>query len=318
MKNTLLALFGVGLLLAGQHSFAAGCIATNTSAEIDSLNTGNILIQPGAPLGSVLQRKVVIGTGRELATCGEQRLLRQLRIVNTARVPGFPHTYETGVPGVGMRIRSVYGWVDAVDNAHSESGDDTLKSRAPYFISYIKTGTVTPGNFTIHDVLEEQVNSGERSWLPVRKLRITGGGVRQTSCQVLTPAVVVQLGNLSPDRLSSIGQTGDLQHFDIGVSCSAGTKLNITFDRLDGARSGASDQLKGVAIPLQGEGMSEGVGVQLLHDKTPVDFGVPVSLGVTPQEGELRIPLQARYLRTSDNLRPGLVKAVLGFTLTYQ
>jgi len=318
MKTTYSLLLCTSVLLFSPLVMAGQCRVASSGSEVDNLNVGSLLLQRDQPVGSVLLRRVVSGTGQEVASCGSQRHLHQVRMVNTSRVPGFRHVYESGVPGVGIRVEYEGNAIDATGNYEVEKGSSNLKSQQSYVVSFIRTGPVSPGEFAVRDILEERIADNARGWVVPRKLRITGGGVKQASCQVRTPALIVPMGDVEVNTLARAGQAGALHDFSVGLSCDAGTPLSITFNRLVPEKGGATRQADGVIGSLQETGGAQGIGVQIIHDKKAVSLDTPLSLGTTQYEGNLDIPFQARYFQTMDKVMPGRVNAVAGFTLTYQ
>ncbi|BFO08947.1 hypothetical protein GGER_14570 [Serratia rubidaea] len=64
-------------------------------------------------------------------------------------------------------------------------------------------------------------------------------------------------------------------------------------------------------------GTASGVGIQLLHNNTPVKFGTLLPVANTVVSGPITIPLVARYYQTASAITAGQANGTATFTMTY-
>lgn len=305
------------LLLPAKISLclAAGCELSDSTVS-ENIDTGDILVQRDAPVGGVLYKKILPGTGVTLGSCNEGGYAKSVRIDSLQRLSGTTNLFRSGIEGVGIKLQSDEG-VLTDTSEYTEMGPATLKDEDNIIFSLIKTGPVSPGPLLPQELLRINYSSEEGGTVVAKQVVLSGGTVSQASCQVQTPSVVVPMGNLDRKLLRGVNSTAGTRDFQIGLDCNKNTSVNITFSPLTG--KGTSTQgLRGVAEPEAREGGASGVGIQLLYGGNPVDFGVLTPVGKTESDGFYTIPLQARYFQFADRVTPGALNAMVAFTMTYQ
>ncbi|MDH0729990.1 type 1 fimbrial protein [Pseudomonas sichuanensis] len=135
--------------------------------------------------------------------------------------------------------------------------------------------------------------------------------------------VTVPMGTWRTDQFTGEGSVTDAHSFNVPVqACQAGTEPgneNFAVLRLD-PRNGSSvlDAPRGI-LGLNQDSDATGVGVQVLKaDLTPMPLIEDVPM-VRMQNGDIQIPMAARYIQTGkDAPVGGVANASVGFTLTYQ
>lgn len=132
---------------------------------------------------------------------------------------------------------------------------------------------------------------------------------RAQTCAV-TPRDVM-LDDIDASTLDARDAAGS-KDFNVGVNCAAGGRL-LTLELRDvNDLASTADTL----APAPGSTAS-GVVLQILQQGVPVAMQRPWTSGDTVAGG-LQVPFQARYVRTADSLRTGLIKGEAVLTAEYR
>lgn len=140
---------------------------------------------------------------------------------------------------------------------------------------------------------------------------------RVVTCTISTPSIQVGLPAVPAHRFSADKTAGDKQ-FVIGLACPDNIRLFATLT--DGSTPGnRTDQLS-----LAPGSTASGVQLRILRNGIAQAFGPDSSaLGNTNQwevgwsSSSMQIPLTAQYISTGE-IKPGIVKGVATFTMSYQ
>lgn len=137
--------------------------------------------------------------------------------------------------------------------------------------------------------------------------------ITEVSCQ--TPSVNVALGKQRSGEFGAVGSIIGQKAFNIQLNdCPSGLS-NISY-RLDPVNT-AFDATKGI-LALDAGGAT-GVGIQITDgNSTAVGLGVVKRFLTAPVSGSYSIPLRAAYYKTASTVTPGVAKASMQFTITYQ
>ncbi|HHA2690246.1 TPA: fimbrial protein [Stenotrophomonas maltophilia] len=135
---------------------------------------------------------------------------------------------------------------------------------------------------------------------PASQLRqhlMVGVDVQGPTCSLSDTSVT--LDPVSADELQGGGSTAGAKPFDVLMNCPfAGTPVKLTLTDVNQPGNRTTGLL-----PAPGS-TSGGVRVQLRRGGTPITVGQQWDHGVS-EAGTNRIPLEARYLRTTGTLTPG-------------
>lgn len=315
MRNLFFYAVILSALCTAQSSLAAGCLLTGDT-QSENIDTGDILVQRDVPVGSILYRKVLPASGASLGTCENGSYVKQVQLISTQLISGYTDLYQSGLQGIGIRLQLGMNTLSGSRN-ESLNGPATLNDDETIIFSLIKTGPVDPGALTYQDLLKISYTGENTGSVTAKQVSLTGGVVSQASCQVTSPAVVVEMGNLEKKNLKGVNSVAATRDFQISMNCNRNTNVNITFSPLS-ARSANSINLKGVVEGDAFSGAATGVGVQMLFGGAPIEFNTLLPVGTTTSDGIFNIPLQARYYQILDAVTPGLVNAMISFTMTYQ
>lgn len=148
-----------------------------------------------------------------------------------------------------------------------------------------------------------------------------GGGDRVTlnSCSLETPALAVDMGEMSIGDLSGVGSTGPGSLTTITMNCPSGVAMPIGFS-IDAANSAeAIDRSQGIVGLSQGATAS-GIGYQVSDPLTdqPIVFGHEVVRTKASAAMSFGIPLRISPYQTQATITPGSADASLVFTANYR
>lgn len=251
---------------------------------------------------------------------------------------------QTNIQGVGVRVKLGFPLSNAPNaaNAFNVIGGsaavpyDAFNQRVILTqiiltglsndITLVKTGPLAPGPHTLDG---RELLSGHYPYLgKVFGYGLTGT-VIQTQCSVgVNPvsADPVPLGGWDTADFSGVGYTTTAVPFQINltncVAAPAGGLVTTAHIRLDGVNGSApvGPQFPGV-FSLAGGSGAAGMGIQILQGDgvTPValEAEVPVS---TIAVGNQVLDFNARFYQTapSAQVRPGIARGALNFTMTYK
>lgn len=314
MKKLLFSLLSMALLAYSFNSLAAGC-SLSSGTLTENIDAGNITVQRDAPIGSVLFRKIIPASHETVGTCSEGKFLRQEKTGDLQHPSGNSEIFASGVPGVGIRIR-VGKTLQTMTTQQIGSGPATLKDDRVIAISLIKTGPIIPGQLTPRRLLQTKYSGEDKRIILAKEVILNGGVITQASCEVITPTIVVPMGELARNSFKGLSATAGEKEFQIDLNCSKNTNVSVTFSPLAKPKAGVT--LKGVLTAEDGESAARGIGIQMLNNGMPVEFNTPIEAGKTSVEGKFSIPLKARYIQTDESVTPGDVNAIASFTMIYQ
>lgn len=119
----------------------------------------------------------------------------------------------------------------------------------------------------------------------------------------------VTLSPVSKSVFTGIGSTAGQVPFQYRLNCDSGVTVNLTVeDSSDLSNTGN-------IFSLQRDATATGVGIQMLHDGTPVSFKESKTLVSSAVQGMNIIDFDARYIKIADDVQPGSViaKAIISF-----
>ena len=247
---------------------------------------------------------------------------------------GYANTLETGVKGIGMRIKDYNGhyllpnsgWgavVGPLTPGGQSSGGIVVWDT--WTIEFIVTGAVDTSSgdtITLQSPLVQTMMSGSPNGggLPnylIQKLNISGGKTKiiPTGCDIGTSDIYMPMGKYVTSQLSSPGDTTAPVDFKIEFKGCANATQTIRYQLepttlvLDKASS---------VIALDSTSTAKGVGLQLLDD---AGKALPLSAYQSYKvngAGDYNIPLKARYYRLNEDISGGTANTSVNFSVTYQ
>ncbi|SEM20865.1 Pilin (type 1 fimbria component protein) [Pseudomonas sp. NFACC41-3] len=307
----------------------ASCTIKSGSVDVGTLTarlpvTPSESFDPSVPDGTVLYSSTSRGSSQGgTAECSGP--IGRLEYRGVGAVGRF-NTYATSVSGVGIRMEYyLAGWWPK-----SLSTSSTNYPMYDYYpsvkIELVKTGPITAagrmtgliGTFTSIDHgidFQRFVINGNLEIKP-----------RVPTCTVSTPTIAVGMGKVHVNAVADKGATNPARPLEIRLQCSGGdagahTRMFMTLS--DAANPGN----RSTTLSLLSGTSATGVGIQILRsDDTPVGFGPDSAVAGNPNQwqvgefgnGQVTIPLKARYIPTGGKVGPGTADAAATFTMSYQ
>ncbi|WP_323120878.1 fimbrial protein [Burkholderia alba] len=318
----------VGLAMAGAMALIgpvrAGTLTVPTNYGSFQPITFNASYTPprDVTVGSVIQQNQPVGINYGMRVSGVYCPIRKTVTINGSLVPGMTDTYQTNVPGIGVRFFTTAGWNGSWEQA---PGSSTYYPPS----SYAATAWYTSAAL----VVTGQVGSGRLTSLPSMTIALSGSCfptvtrtqtiaagsvIVPTTCTVTTPSIAVTLPNVKAGDFSGVGSTKGDTGLRIGLSCRAGADVNVTLT--DATDPGNTSNL----LTLASGSTARGVKLRVLYNGSPVAYGPDSAVAgnlnqwrVGPSSSVTSVPLTAQYIAT-DTVLPGIVKGIATFTMSYQ
>ncbi|WP_369988042.1 fimbrial protein [Pseudomonas xanthosomatis] len=270
--------------------------------------------------------------GSSLVAPGEVILQTRIPGIGVVLAASYGNTRGGGVPGWAfIPGEGRYGWgvphTEIVGPYETGSGwANPALTAFRYDYRIIKTGPIDPGmgpqplvGHTLAEVTSDR--SGK-----LVEMTFSGGSINVALCGLPGSSgtqITVPMGTWRTGQFHGDGSHTDARAFIVPVqACLAGTVPgNTVFAnlRLD-PRNGSSvlDAQRGI-LGLNSDSDATGVGVQVLKaDLSPMPLTEEVQM-VRMQNGDLQIPMAARYIQVGkDTPVGGVANASVGFTLTYK
>lgn len=150
------------------------------------------------------------------------------------------------------------------------------------------------------------------------------GPPRKPTCQVSTPSLAMNLGEVSARLFSGKDSVAGATTATISLECSGGTgaAVDVLVTLTDQTQpANRSDRLS-----LTTGSTASGVALQLLHGTQLLSYGedsaMPGNLNQwlagSSDNGLFQIELTARYIQTESFIRPGTANGLATFTLSYR
>ncbi|CAM3802805.1 fimbrial protein [Xenorhabdus thuongxuanensis] len=233
--------------------------------------------------------------------------------------------YESGVPGVGIRINT---W-------EPRYGIDWLPRTATYpftcpsppqfqwkkqycgkswgylTVQLIKIAPTT-GSGAVKSAKLTRATLGHN--IPVHTFYLSNTHIMTKGCSLNQKMIAVNMGDIKKSDFRNIYSTAGMQHFDININCDANVNVGLT---LDGRPTNWNTQ-DIWALDYSDNVTAKGVGLQILYQNRPVTMRTPVVFGSTQSGGNITIPLVARYTQTEAEVKPGKADATVTITFVYQ
>ncbi|MCS3509563.1 fimbrial protein [Achromobacter sp. JUb104] len=317
MKITLrLAVFGFALLMSAGRPVWAACTGQSLTTTITAQHLKEMKPPRDAAIGSTIYKKT-INEGIAYLQCNTvgERFEYGLQ-AGAKAVPGYKNVYESGIPGIGMRIFWTHEGGVYMNYPRYGFKLGNYKYYPPQHFEFelIKIGPIKSGVSFAHraDVYYGALRSNMVVFSNVAY------EVNSSGCTVVDGQLVeVELLTINNRHLGHRGATAADKAFNIKLDCDQGVKVAYRID--------ADGTPEHVIKNAQGGDMARGVGVQLLQGDlgsnvvqplaTRTEFTTTVT---TVDKERLTIPLVARYYQTDDTLVAGKINATATVTLFYE
>lgn len=277
----------------------------------------NLIVQRDAPVGTVIWRSgnITAWPSQGWLTCDTPNIINGgyrngWRPASTGIAP-------TNVAGIGIQFAfntSVFTSNDtAITNGSLPGGNVAWGPTGNWiaFIWLVKTGPITGGSLSTGTLAGVAVRN--EFWLTNFNI-VNGGKISSAACSVKNTTISVPFGDIERRAFTGTGSTAGERTFNIPLDCDAQTRVNITLDATPDP-SGAAGVI--ALDPVSSGTRADGVGIQLLRNRTPVALSTSFAIGTVATAGDYNIPFTARYYQTKSSVTPGQANGHATFTMTY-
>ncbi|BDB23406.1 fimbrial protein [Cupriavidus sp. P-10] len=311
------------LLLIVATGPARACTGTGVTSIMNL--PANLEIPRDLPVGAIIFDTGWVGTNSAYIQCNPYEAW-SYGYATPMTPTGIAGVYETGVPGIGIKI----AWSNVIADRPGDINQAMIQNwpraqltmpylngvylpPALYRAQFIKTGETSPGVISFQNPTASAVYGGVVAASTF--FTSTQINVKTASCRVTNSNIVVKLPTTSAQSLAAVGSTQGATPFTISLVCDA--NINLHYD-IDGPADPAN--APGVLANGIGSGMATGVGVQVLQGAAPISLGTVMDAGIRTNSDNqaISIPMTARYYKTSPVVSSGLVNAVATFSMSYQ
>ncbi|WP_181366955.1 fimbrial protein [Enterobacter sp. CGMCC 5087] len=329
-NNNLLRLVIVSvLMLLSFNSFAlVRChfVGGNTEGS-ETVSFGDIIIQRDAPVGTVLrsinlwQRYLSHGNVADCPRTGGYLPLIDVGAEFTRVTFNGEELFQTGIPGIAIRVRAINtNRMPRTSGTWCTASDTTDRWCARYSWGYesnsielVKIGKTESGSIKSGEVLIRGFTNGEGR---VFTTNLTASKITTVACSVINTNIQVNMNPANATDFRKNSGVAGKTDFKIDLDCDASTNVNVT---IDPGSAGAENSANGILkLDNTGGQTASGVGLQILSEGVPVQFGRPKRIGTTGTDGAYSVPLQAQYVQTGGDITAGAANASATFTMTYQ
>lgn len=292
-RKRFMLLMGMFVLLGFCGSASAQLCTYNGSQVVSwRLNVG--ALDASAAPNTVLYTSNSISVGGQNMTC-----------TNSARVTGYRETLTgsgTGVTGVVWRVTRNGTAVAAGGGFSASPNAASYVAPAATWVAQLvrTTGPITSasGNLSYPTVVSSWTTTdpftGNPPGIGIRDAatRVT---VSNSTCDVRTSSISIPLNNVAASTFANVGSTSTISAAqNITLNCKGAPSVRMT---LNGTQATGGPNT--VLALTAGTGVAQGVGVQLLHNRTTVlTIGTALSLSGAAADGDMNVPIAARYYRT--------------------
>ncbi len=309
LTNALVVLAGAITAISG---WAASCDIGAPKTQRIALS--DLFVDPNLPPGSLLDSKLISVAGWMAQRCDGSVPYHSSMAGGWSRPSTtMPGVYDTGVPGVGVKITD-YHFSDRFvpQTATLTPAGDAPVPGSDIQLMFYRTGDITPGSFPGGEVARFSLPDSSGNLTNVLSLQVVSGEVRIKSCYAKTPSQTVQLGAISRSAFSGYGSSVAPTAFDIELLCQGDLPVNVSFSSASSTPSPEPGMVPIDSAP----GAASGVAIKITYrDGSPLYFDTPRSYH-HDGERQIAIPLLAAYTSLGKQVTPGTVRAAMTFTIT--
>lgn len=249
---------------------------------------------------------------------------------------GSAAVFETGIPGIGYALET--------KNANTPydpigSGPTVLPPGPPgsgawgYYhrVTLVVTGAIETGTYSVPAknilTISAMLGGAVVSNTPAASMAALSIAVTARTCKITSGATnTVVMPQLVTYSLKAVGDVSAAKStpFSLGLQCDANLSVYATLtDATNPANTGN-------VLSLAKNSTASGLGIQIMKQGTtsPLNFGPDSSAkGNTNQwlvgksgtsASVIKVPFEARYIKTEETIKPGTVSALSTITFSYQ
>lgn len=309
----LLILSLMPLAFISAKTLAVGCLLAAPVTERIMLPT--FAIDANLPVGAIIAAKTLSTAGIASLLCtGSTRYISTMQGAWTKESTTVPGVYETGLPGIGVKVSDYIVSNKFVPQTAQLSPNITRPLKGNDIrLTFYRTGEIIPGNFPVGQVVNFSLPNKLGAMIKVLTLQMFSGGAKIKSCYAKNTNVTIKLGSHSKNEFYGIGSGTAPKPFNVDLVCQGeNLPVQISFDA-----SGGSASYQDGVIPLDGNvNSANGVAIIVMNrDASPLQFGVKKTYH-TNADSSISIPLLANYIQTMRAITPGVANSAMSFTIT--
>lgn len=299
-------------VITATDSRAAGCDIG--APKTQRITLSDLIVDPNLPPGSLLDSKTISVAGWMAQSCSGSVAYQSVMTGSWSRPSSvMPGVYETGVPGVGVKVTD-YRFSDRFVplSATLTPEADTAVLGSDIQLLFYRTGDITPGSFPGGEVARFTLPDSSGNPVNVLSLQVVSGDVRIKSCYAKSPNLMVQMGRVSRSAFVGYGSNVSPTTFNIELLCQGDLPVNVSFS----SASSMPSPEPGI-VPIDNvPGAASGVAIKIMYrDGSPLYFDTPRTYHQAG-EPEIIIPLLAAYTPLGNSITPGAARAAITFTIT--
>lgn len=299
------------LMSTSKFALAVGCSFTPKDIKI---TIPDLIVSPNQEIGSVIAARSFPAQGR-VANCltGGSPLYKSTMMGNWATESAIKGIYETGIPGIGVRIDDYIVDSPVPTTQQIPPVNALVITAKDIKMLFYRIGEIKPGSFPAGPVAHFQLTDTKGSLADLLTLRVTGGGVKIKSCYAKSPNIIVPMNQVQRKVFTGPGSLSPAKAFSLDMVCqNDAIAVDVSFDVMSGITSPGP----GIVPLTDEENAASGVAIKVMNnDGTPLVFNNPVRYH-NQYEREISIPLKAAYIQTANIIKAGVANAAITFTIT--
>ncbi|RDL14118.1 fimbrial protein [Serratia fonticola] len=315
-------------IIFSQQSLAASC-HFNKASKIQSLVNlpASLTVGRDTAPGTILWDSGWINGATSDLYCDGASFTSLGYVSPMTLAPGYSDVYQTSnstigirtsfanTPFLGQRIRTV----DYPARAEAFDAGPGMKyiPSSSYRVQLVALGALQSGPVSFPSPTAQLTYTNTVT--NELTLSATDINVRAASCSINNSSITIPLDTVYTSELTAIGTTLKTKAFNIGLNCTAGTKVYI---RLIGTQD--PDTLYTGVLKLSNAGtagVATGVGIMIKYNNLPIAMnGIvdPTRPVITSTGGAEILPFTAAYLQTKATATTGTANATATIDVTYQ
>ncbi|MDF2397169.1 fimbrial protein [Pseudomonas sp. 3MA1] len=300
--------------LHGNPVWANTCTGKPLSTPFTSADFAMLKPPRDLPVGSTILVKE-IDQGKTTMNCSGNGLWFDYGFVGGATKTAYEHVYETGVPGIGMRIYwyNEGGVYMEWPRFERRLSPNTYSPPHKFKLELVKTGAISSGKFLDHKIRIYYHNQLSNEIV----FNNVSYNAQRSGCTVARPVETIILPTVPLGKLKPDGDPIGPKSFAIDLKCDKGVKVAYYISGLQ------ADMY--ILKNSSGRGMARDVGLIMVQgdasSKTLQKLGTRTEFKTTQttvDDERLSIPLTVFYIQYGPKITAGDVLTNAAVTFIYE
>jgi len=300
--------------LHGNQVWANTCTGNPLSTHFTSADFAMLKPPRDIPVGSTILVKD-IDLGKTTMNCSGNGLWFDYGFVGGATKTAYEHVYETGVPGIGMRIYwyNEGGVYMEWPRFERRLNPNTYSPAHKFKLELVKTGAIRSGKFLDHKIRIYYHNQLSNEIV----FNNVSYNAQRSGCTVARPVQTIIMPSVPLSKFTKDELVFGPTSFAIDLKCDKGVKVAYV---IDGVIYNGH-----VLLNSQDEGMAKGVGLVLVQgdasSQVIQQLGTRTEFKTTQttvDDEVLSIPLTVFYVNFGPKVTAGYVRSNAMVTFMYE